>query len=543
MTRSHIPLDLPKNHQQTIEWWARVLDAAEKRDVADPVENDRSFWHRQARRWLCRNDLFYLLTVECERKDINHPWLHDRCREVQADPNGYLDLWAREHYKSTIITFGLSIQDILASHGDDPEPRYGGREITIGIFSHTNAIATDFMRQIKREFETNARLKELFPDVLYTNPEYQAPSWSLQGGITVKRKSNPKEATVEASGLVDGMPTGKHYFLMVFDDVVTKESVATPDQIKKTTAAWELADNLGTEGGWRRHIGTRYALFDTYSVMMDRGMPTRTYPCTSDGSEDWSKAVLKSPEELQRKRTTQGLYTFGAQMLLNPMADRSMGFSPEWLRYWPAESADNLNTYILVDPAGEKKKENDFTSMWVVGAGGDKGLYVLDGIYDKLNLVERQRALFDLHRRWRPRGVAYEKYGKDADIEHMEAMMTAQNYRFVITAVAGSMPKNDRIRRLVPYFEQGRIYLPQYGIVRTNYEGRAVNIVDEFIEREYRAFPVVTHDDQLDCLSRICDLDIIYPDPDYSTAHEMPEWMKEAIEDEQFGDDDSFMTA
>jgi hypothetical protein len=61
---------------------------------------------------LCLKDLFFLLTHACKRKDIDRDWLYDRCREVQAAPDGYLDLWSREHYKSTLITFGKSIQDL-----------------------------------------------------------------------------------------------------------------------------------------------------------------------------------------------------------------------------------------------------------------------------------------------------------------------------------------------------------------------------------------------------------------------------------------------
>jgi phage terminase large subunit-like protein len=493
---------------------------------------------RQAKRWLSRNDLFYLLTVTCRRKDLDHDWLFARCREVQAAPNGHLDLWAREHYKSTIITFGLSLQDVLASHGEDPEPRYGGREVTIGLFSHTRPGAKGFLRQIKYECESNDELKSQFPDVLWDNPAKQSPKWSEDEGIVFRRKANPKEATIEAWGLVDGMPTGKHFFIRVYDDVVTERSV-TPDMIGKTTTAWELSDNLGTDGGWERYIGTTYALFDTYKTMQQRGIPARVHPCTSDGSEDFSKAVLRSPEFLAEKRRKQGPYTFGAQMLLNPRADTAQGFREEWLRYWPAANTTGLNFYLLGDPASKKKKNNDYTSMWVVGVGGDDNWYVVDGVRDRLNLSERAKALFALHRKWRPRNVGYEEYGLQADIEHFQHVMEEQNYRFTITALGGTLAKEDRIKRLVPVFEQGRIWLPEKGIVRINYEKRTENIVRTFIDEEYLTFPVCEHDDGLDCLSRMLDeeLGVITPErPD----EKKPKWLTDLEEDESGGD---FMTS
>ena len=62
---------------------------------------------------LCLNDLAYLLIRVCRRKDLAQPWFYERIREVEAKPNGHLDLWAREHAKSSIITFGQTISDIL----------------------------------------------------------------------------------------------------------------------------------------------------------------------------------------------------------------------------------------------------------------------------------------------------------------------------------------------------------------------------------------------------------------------------------------------
>ena len=81
------------------------LQAAPFNAICELWELIEAKWGVEGMAWLGRWDRYYMLTRLLHRLDAVHPWLYARCREVEANPDGYLDLWAREHYKSTIITF------------------------------------------------------------------------------------------------------------------------------------------------------------------------------------------------------------------------------------------------------------------------------------------------------------------------------------------------------------------------------------------------------------------------------------------------------
>ena len=489
---------------------------------------------REVQRALCRKDRFFLLVNGLGRLDALHPWVYARCREVEAAPDGFLDLWAREHYKSTIITFAGIIQEILR----DPE-------VTIGIFSHTKPGARKFLLQIKAELETNETLKALFPDVLWAEPRKDAPKWSEEKGIVVRRASNPKEATVEAHGLVDGQPTGSHFGLLVYDDVVTLESVGTPEQIEKTTHAWSLSDNLGARGAdgkirkW--HIGTRYHFADSYHAMLEMGaVRPRIYPATEDGSPT-GRPVFLTPAAWADKRVQQTPGTLAAQMLLNPAAGTEAMFDEAWLKFADVRPS-TLNVYILVDPAGSRKKGSDYTAISVLGVDHAWNLYLLDGYYDRMKLHDRWTVVRGLRRRWmREPGVlsvkvGYERYGLQSDLEHFELEMQRDKDAFEIIELAwpreGPGSKYDRIQRLVPHFRQGRFYLAEVvkgetsaqarmraegqpwrifaPTRRADYMGKMYSLNKSLIT-EFLTYPFSVHDDLLDATSRIFDIDAHAP--------------------------------
>jgi hypothetical protein len=481
---------------------------------------------------LCLVDRFFLLTQILKRGDAYRPWVFDRCREVEIAPDGYIDIWAREHYKSTVITFAGCIQEILR----DPE-------ITIGIFSHTKPIAKGFLGQIKRELQSNLDLIELFPHILYENPERDSPSWSLDAGITVKREGNPKEATLEAHGLVDGMPTSKHFRVMVYDDVVTRESVNTPEQIQKTTEAWELADNLGTVGGRKWIIGTRYHYADTYAEIIKRGAArARIYPATHDGTLTGTPVLFTAAEWARRIRD-QGEATVACQLLANPLAGHQRMFNVEDLRVYETRP-ETLMVYLMVDPARSMKKDSAHTAMVVLGVDYAGNKYLLDGVDHKMDLMTRWKWLRDLWDKWNNAPgvqgihVGYERYGAIADLDYFQERMTVEGCSFEITPLEwprdGEGSKNDRVQRLTPDLKAHRFYLPYptdaealtarqrameasgYGYrisqkIRRLDQDRKMYDVTERLRMQFSYFPFGERKDLIDAASRIYDLEVRPP--------------------------------
>jgi hypothetical protein len=428
----------------TLDWYIAHTERLTRREAA----------------FLACNDRYWLLVELLGRHDLLHPWLFERCREVERAPDGYLDLWSRDHYKSTICTFAGIIQEILC----DPE-------LTVSIFSHKKPIATAFLAQIKRELETNETLKQLYADVLWAEPAKEAPQWSEQEGIIVKRATNPKEASVEAHGLVDSQPTSRHYGLLVYDDVVTEKSVTTPEMIRKTTERWELSDNLGSSRGARKwHQGTRQHWGDTYGIILARGaLKPRIHPATDNGRLDGSPVFLTQARWEEKKKVQRS--TIAAQMLLDPRAGNEQTFRPEWLKSYEVRPT-YLNVYILCDPSlGQRRKRSDRTAIAVIGIDVAGNKYLLDGVRHRMKLAERYGWLKQLYNYWSTQPgvqvclIGYERYGFQTDVETIEEYQRRDNWHAPIEELASPQDqaahsKRDRIERLEPDVRRGSFLLP-----------------------------------------------------------------------------------
>ena len=388
---------------------------------------------------------------------------------IQVDAKDGMYLCGEElipTHNSTIITFAGGIQEIVC----DPE-------ITIVIFSAVRPIAQEFLAQIKEELENNDTLKRIYSDVLYQDPKRvdavdgRPHKWGVARGFTVKRKANPKEATVEAHGLLDSQPTSRHFRLHIYDDMVTQDHLSE-DQIKKTTDRWELADNLGHHLGVRKWAaGTRYHFADTYSEILRRkALRKREYPATDDGKLT-GKPVFLSAARWAEIKTAQRS-TVSAQMLLNPIAGNEATFKPEWLKSYDVIPAI-LSVYITCDPSkGVTTKGNrpDRTAIAVVGVDQGGNRYLLDGVRHRMKLSDRWKWLKHFHDKWQYHpGVqmvkaGYEQYGMLDDLEVLREYMERENNYIDLqelgTPRKGPHAKPNRIERLEPDIRRGIFYFP-----------------------------------------------------------------------------------
>jgi hypothetical protein len=316
-------------------------------------------------RTLCAEDLFFLTFFVLKIPCANHPFWIQACRDVNEGPKDRtLDLWGREHGKSTIITIGETIQKCLKSDGACEE--------RCCILSYNKTTAEAFLRSIKSVFEQSSFLKAVYPDILYQKPESESPQWSVETGIVLKRKGFYKEATVEAWGLVDGQPTGRHYTHRVYDDIVTPDLIRTPERLQTVSNAFDISQNLGAEGGTCRVVGTTYHYDDTLCYLKSQKDPiaggavwyVREKPSVEPRSFS-GKPVFLSEARINLFKMNR--LNFASQHLLDPQPAELQKLNPNMLIEMDQTLfPPRLYQFLIIDPAGRKPGKDS----WAIGLLG-----------------------------------------------------------------------------------------------------------------------------------------------------------------------------
>lgn len=322
---------------------------------------------------------------------------------------------------------------------------------------------------------------------------------------------------------VGGSLTGRGAHLLLIDDPVKDREDADSERMRIALKDWytSVAYTRLMPGGAVVVIQTRWHEDDLMGwLLLEHGhekWEVLTLPAWDDNEAPTQALWPESYpiERLKQIKNTLPPRDWEALYMQRPRAGTGATFKRGWLNFYDGQvQHKGMYRLMLVDPATSQpnRVNNDYTSMWVIGLGEDENYYVLDMVRDRLNLTERTEAVFRLHRKWKPGQVRYERYGMMADVEHIKNEMNRRSYRFSLQEVGGSTPKIDRIKRLTPLFQKGRVWLPSE-LQYTNMLGKQRNLVHDFIEEEYLAFPVGRHDDMLDALSRVAEPSLDTPWP------------------------------
>lgn len=507
---------------------------------------------RDYKRWLCRNDLFYLLAVSgmdkiAADKGVYQPFCDEvslicwkvvqsgvhsapegmlRVDEVVSSPDELvtqrLYLCYRAFYKTTIITIGNSAQLLLNFNNihivlcHNKQNTSGQNLVAIkNLFLNRPVLAESTLRMIEEEYGVSnpTAVRDLFPECIPDGKEWgSTEKFSLNNRTDWQRP----ESSVEAKG-VDTEITGGHWQVAKKNDLVTEKSVNTEEQIAKTDD-WDNRFNIGHFDDRKFSIqdyeGTRYHHNDLYSkkkknkhiklIEIPIVQNLKKFNFGDDSQITHPSRYNRADINMMMDGDTEdnNIWVFMCQMMLKPEDPAKKRFELSMIHEYDL-LPENLITYLLVDPANEKKKKSDWTAMTVVGVSLTH-YYILDMVRDKLGPDERIDAAVDLIKRWNIKDVGWEKVGLTTDTFYLKKRRDEECLNFSIKEiVADNRSKVDRIRDiLVPQYAKGRWLWPKKGrIVRySKFQKKDVDLAVE-LRAEFLQFPNGTHDDMLDTQS------------------------------------------
>lgn len=475
---------------------------------------------------------------------------------IEMEKRRRLGLVPRGHLKSTLGTVGYVLWRI-----------YRNENIRIGVGTATKDLATSFIREIKQYLEREDLQEEiwnnrphrpgrLIPILDKSVHSRRHQKWQIgdteaqdrkvvwrANAIQVMRSEVMKEPTVVVASTGTNI-TGMHFDLMILDDIINDDTVATPEKREKTIV-WaqdlesiidpervslmgkidgvELPETIGDELViW----GTRYHQDDYYAFLIENLEDfeytlffRNIYKNGKDSSDGYLWGERFNDKVVNRIKKRQGLIRFSSQYLNKVIASEDIIFEGDKINYLPPNIVDldnsprgklrlkfenkliDISPILAIDPAISQKKNADNTVIAVGGVDYERNFYILDFRCGKMLpnvLIENTYELLD-------------KYKLNAAVIEVVAFQQSLLYsfrqrfhEFRPISLIEYTPKGEKEARiqtnLQPLFYNGLVWMPYWA--KTHKE----------FQEEVNYFPS-THDDILDCMNIIYEKSIPAPNP------------------------------
>ena len=381
------------------------------------------------------------------------------------------------------------------------------------ILHGSAGLAEGIMGEIQQQFESNKLLRAMFPDVCWAKPRSDSPLWT-KNEIVVKRKVIDHTPSIAASSM-SSAKTGRHFDLIIGDDLVNAENTTTPEQIDKVkTFVKTLPPLLMGPKSRILLVGTRWHYEDCYGWLMeseemqDQARSLVLTPFNEDGSPAWPSKHTK--ESLEQERKAMGPYLFSANYLNNPSPDGTMLFLEERVNRFVPDFDEQMRVKIparedgprpvyyftAVDPNAGQENQHDLGVVMTVGRDDEGNFWVVDISAGHPTVEEMIRWIRNHVGRWKPAALLVETVAYQKQMAHWlrkDAMDHGMVYpiRELGASERGRTNKFVRIRALDPLINGGKVWVP-YGTA-----------FDALVKEIAMYSSAARHDDHLDCLADI----------------------------------------
>lgn len=441
---------------------------------------------KEAERRLCRESLKYLCVEGLGYADWDS--LHDDVEEWKdqhSDKKFRMYLLPRKHLKSSILTIGGAIQDILNN-------------------LNTRVLIANAVWENSRKFLSEIKEHLQKPFLVQLFGQFQSEHWN-QDEIIVKQRTEPNHTPTILTAGIEKAITGRHFKRIKVDDLVDPTNITTKEQMQKTVLFLKNLFKMLDPDGTMEVIGTRWHDGDMYGWILkeltgiDISARERFYVYTRYARES-SKGVPDenghtifpkkfTDEDLVALKKKIGTYEWATNYQNNPINPDTQIFKPP-VRYWQEVPAD-ARSYVTVDLAGTEE-DADYNVITVTSFSKANQLYVMEYRRGRFNPDQVIGAIFDLVERYKPVCVGVEavQYQK-VMLYLLDMEMRKRKKFFAITPLHPHKDKFTRIRALQPLWEGGNLLLKP-GMVE--------------LEEEFARFPVAVNDDITDTVAMSLEL-------------------------------------
>lgn len=246
------------------------------------------------------------------------------------------------------------------------------RDIRVLIASKTHQFTIDVLKEIKTHLQSNERLIEVFG-------EFKGPKWD-GSAIEVAGRSKPaKEPTITTVG-AEGQVVGKHYDLIIVDDLVDEENARTPymrDKLK--TFYYKTLFPTLEPYGEIHFLGTRYHYSDLYGHLLANEMKDSHQIIPAIGPTGGSPWPERFPaDHFTKLRERLGTIIFNSQYQCDTEAMKGEIFEFDWIQFVsPSDVPQDGVLYMGVDVAISEKESSDLFAMCLISVKGPK-IFVVD---------------------------------------------------------------------------------------------------------------------------------------------------------------------